>query len=149
MEADNSLIQLVTFWIGGRWFGVDIGDVKEVNDEMRITPVFHAGAEIKGYVNIRGQVYIVIDPAAMLGIGFHAAESPRLLLFKSHIGELLAVMVDKIGDVMSISGRYMEQYQAGQADMGIYRGICRLAEGILVILEAGSILSKVEHLRGN
>ena len=59
--------QFCTFWISGRHLGVDVLDVKEINSEINLTPIFHAPKEVIGYVNIRGQIYLILDLRLILG----------------------------------------------------------------------------------
>ncbi len=80
--------QFCTFWLSGRLFGVQILDVKEIHPEVAITPIFHAPRTVKGYVNIRGQVYLILDLRPMLG--FESCEVDRkscLVIFKTTVGE--------------------------------------------------------------
>ncbi|MDH5637536.1 MAG: chemotaxis protein CheW, partial [Nitrospinota bacterium] len=65
-ETERKL-QLSTFRLNDRLFGVDIQDVKEINTEVTFTQIFHASKEVRGYVNIRGQIHLVLDLRILLG----------------------------------------------------------------------------------
>ena len=60
-DDTSSMLRYCTFRLSGRLYGVDIEDVKEINTEVNFTPIFHASREIKGYINIRGQIYLLLD----------------------------------------------------------------------------------------
>ncbi|MBF0550119.1 MAG: chemotaxis protein CheW [Deltaproteobacteria bacterium] len=148
--------QFCSFWLSGRLFGVDILDVKEINSEITFTPIFHASKEVKGYVNIRGQIHLVIDLRLLLG--FERAddvEGRRLIIFKTKVGEPFGVQVDRIGDVVEVTEGQIEQRTKVDdkldriVDSGdVIEGVCKLKDRLLVILNAKSFLRIIEKGRG-
>ena len=89
--------QFCTLWVSGKLFGFDILDVKEVNLETDFTPISHSPAEVKGYVNVRGQIYLILDLRVLLGLDpAEIQRESRLVLFKPSIGESIGVLVDKV-----------------------------------------------------
>lgn len=141
--------QFCTFWLSGRLFGVQILDVKEIHPEVAITPIFHAPKEVKGYVNIRGQVYLILDLRPMLG--FESKEIDRkscLVIFKNTVGDPFGVLVDQIGDVVEISSDQIEAGDGGGQDKmgaaGMVHAICKLPQSLLVVLDARKFLGSIE-----
>ncbi|MBF0474338.1 MAG: chemotaxis protein CheW [Deltaproteobacteria bacterium] len=147
--------QFCSFWLSGRLFGVDILDVKEINSEITFTPIFHASKEVKGYVNIRGQIHLVIDLRLLLG--FERADDVdgrRLIIFKTKVGEPFGVQVDRIGDVVEVTEGQIEQRTKVDdkldriVDAGdVIEGVCKLKDRLLVILNAKSFLRIIEKGR--
>ena len=145
--------QLCTFYLGGRLFGVNILDVKEITPETTFTRIFHAVPEVKGYVNIRGQVHLVLDLSLLLGLDGRPVDSrSRVILFKPEVGDDFGVLVDQIGDVVSVDEQMIEerrhddqeigeQLERRYADLG--KGVCKLEEELLVILHSRSFLESV------
>jgi len=148
--------QFCTFLIQDRLFGVDILNVKEVNPETDFTPIFHAPKEVCGNVNIRGQIYLVLDLRLILGFPAKPADdNSRVVLFKAEVGEPFGVLVDSIGDVVSVAESQIENRR--KADRGsseqpdrraldLSDGICKLKDRLLVIMNAQNLLSTVERL---
>ncbi|MDH5477189.1 MAG: chemotaxis protein CheW [Nitrospinota bacterium] len=149
-------IQLCTFRLNNRLFGVDIQDVKEINTEVGFTRIFHAPREVRGYVNIRGQIHLVLDLRTLLGF---AQKDPdhesRVVIFKQNIGEPFGALVDKIGDIVEVGSEDIEEYgaqddaEAAQEDRWKNRnlvvGVCKLEKDLLVILNARSFLKTFEQ----
>ncbi len=71
--------QLVSFFLDDQLFGIDIQLAREVNPDINIIPVPLARKEICGLVNIRGQVILVVNLSALLGM------PPRIPTSESHI----------------------------------------------------------------
>ena len=150
--AGTSLRQFCTFEVAGRLFGVDILDVKEINAETDFTPVFHAPPDVKGYVNIRGQIHLVLNLRRMLGFAGDEAscsESRRLVIFKPAVGEAFAVLVDRIGDILTVDQAGIEDVESdalGDAKIGdgaqthLMLGVYKLPDRLLVILDARRFL---------
>jgi purine-binding chemotaxis protein CheW len=143
-----------TFRLGDRLFGVDVLDVKEVTAEKSYTRVAHAPDEVLGLVNIRGHIYLALDPHRLLGTGSAVVtEESRLVLFKPSVGNTFGVMVDAIADIRTVAAALTESFQReGQktGTAGIGRGdlidcVCQLDDELLVVLNPRRFLAVVEQ----
>ncbi len=155
----NAKNQYISFWIGGRFFGCTILDVKEINSEFHITPIFHAPESMLGYVNLRGQICLIINLNPVLGIrdvsiDEKRKENGRLIIFKESTGESFGIFVDKVGDVLSVEPEDIEEFSAFRQDSNeenlknskVIGGITRLKNDLMVIINAREI---IEDGRGN
>ncbi|RLC12877.1 MAG: hypothetical protein DRI57_17250 [Deltaproteobacteria bacterium] len=145
--------QFCTFQIAERLFGVDILDVKEINLEAKFTPVFHAPKEVEGYVNIRGQIYLILNLRLLLGFEKKAVdEASRLVLFKPQVEEPFGVLVDRIGDVVDVDVTQIENHDKDdqrpskdgkRKSAELWDGVCKLEEGLLVVLNSRNMLKSI------
>ena len=149
--------QFCTFWLSSRHFGVDILDVKEINSGVSFTPIFHAPDEVKGYINIRGEIYLILDLRLILG--FQSKEEDalsRVILFDSRAGEPFGILVDSIGDIVTVDEEEIENRRTedrGPGEEGIERrqfdlgdGVCKLADDLLVVLNCRGLLNIISDL---
>ena len=60
--------QLVVFDLAGEYYGVDIGDVREIIRMQTVTKVPGAPSFVEGVINLRGEVLPVIDLRKRLNI---------------------------------------------------------------------------------
>jgi chemotaxis signal transduction protein len=149
--------QFCTFRISERHYGVDLLDVKEINPEIDFTPIFHAPKEVKGYVNIRGKLYLLLDLKLILGFeSKEADEASRIVLFKSEVGEPFGVLVDSIDDIIKVDEEKIENRRKEDQGLpeGIERrgldlgqGVCKLEDGLLVIINSRNLLSVIGNLK--
>jgi chemotaxis signal transduction protein len=144
-------LQLCSFWIAERLFGVDILDVKEINREVGLTPVHHAPPDVRGYVNIRGQIHLVLDLRVMLGFGSApAGPASRVVLFKPSIGDSFGVLVERAGDIVQIATERIEwrdRQPAGHAHdprKAIIAGDCKFPTKLLTLLHSRGLLEAVQ-----
>jgi purine-binding chemotaxis protein CheW len=143
--------QYCTFRSGGRLFGVSILDVREVTTETACTRIPHAPDEVAGYVNIRGHIHLALDLRRMLGLpGETDAVARHLVLFKSEVGPAFGVLVDEIGDIVTVDASQIEPLdssQGGPADDdrdALVVEICKLPDELLAVLEPRRFLPFVE-----
>lgn len=97
--------KILTFYLGGELFGIDIDLVKEINRKIRFTKVPGAPDFIVGLFNMRGQVVTVFDLAGRIyGEEGEIAKEPTCIILKNHdLGsEHMGFIVDRPGDVVDV-----------------------------------------------
>jgi two-component system chemotaxis sensor kinase CheA len=147
--------QFCTFWIGKHHYGVDILNVKEINSDIRLSTIFHAPKEIRGYVNIRGHINLVVDLAVVLGFERKDIDDmSRIVLLKNNVGNAFGFLVDKIGDVFSIDKSEIEEEQSDEdmfhekndknpMEKDLIEGVCKLDNNLLVLLNVINIYKRL------
>jgi purine-binding chemotaxis protein CheW len=141
-----------TFRLGDQLFGVDITDVKEVHTETCITRIHHAPAPVLGCVNLRSQIFLVLDIRQLLGMApAQLGPQSRLLIFKARVGDALAGLVDEIGDIVAVKPEEIDPWRPGernsdeQCPVGeLIGGVAQLEEELLLILQANQFPRIVE-----
>jgi len=150
--SETTIRKFSTFRISKRLYGVDIQDVKEINTQIHITPIFHAPKEVKGYVNIRGQVHLLLD--LRLIFGFEAKEidqSNRVVIFMPEVGDPCGILIDSIDDVVTVDDKLIENRRQNQEahegsnrrGVDIGEGVCKLENELLIILNARKLLNNI------
>jgi purine-binding chemotaxis protein CheW len=143
-----------TFRSADHWFGVPVGDVKEVTTQTTCTRIPHAPREVAGYVNIRGHIFMALDPRALLGLDASATAENRLILFKPGVGPSFGLLVDEIGDIVAADAHQIEKFGAGAHDppaatsvdrADLITRVCRLPAGLLVILDPRKFVRLVDQ----
>jgi two-component system chemotaxis sensor kinase CheA len=154
-QSNVVLRQFCTFWIGKHHYGVDILNVKEINSGITLTTIFHSPKEIRGYVNIRGHINLVIDLRVILGFERKEIdEMSRVVLLKDNVGDSFGFLVDNIGDVISIDEAEIEDQHKDQdsfhekietkaLEKDLIEGICKLETNLLVLLDAKNIYKRL------
>jgi purine-binding chemotaxis protein CheW len=157
-SASNSTLQMCTFRMANRLFGVNILDVKEVNENTNVTPIYHAPPDICGYINIRGQILLVVNLRETFGFDHgHKASvgtAGKVVVFKHSVDEPFGILVDEVCDVVSVEQSRIVDRRAGESNAsdairefrrakdGIVMGVCPLERELLLVLNARHILGK-------
>jgi purine-binding chemotaxis protein CheW len=143
-----------TFRSAGRWLGVPIEDVKEVTTQTTCTRIPHAPREVAGYVNMRGHIILALDVRRLLRFDATPAIESRLIIFKQSVASAFGIVVDEIGDIVSVDASQIEEFQpSGQepsAAEPIRRQdaitrVCRMPTELLVVLDPLKCLHLVEQ----
>ena len=164
-------MQYVTFYLNEKLYGFDIRLVNEVNPSVDIMEVPLCDPHVRGVVNIRGQVALVIDIMVIFGY------TRRPVLDASHIiilktkQDLIRVkkvhseidldgfgdkpigfLADMIGDVVTVSSDEIENptQQIEKADSQFISGIVKLKETLLIIIDPNKLFSlEMEKMESN
>ena len=153
--------QFVSFGLDGGTYGLDIRIVKEVNPDTRITAVPRSNKHIRGVVNIRGQVVLVIDVAVGVGRAARPVTGTSHIIILKTAQEIrrvwdaaaeqhadrfgdkpIGLLVDRIGDVVTVDGSQVAPAppHLSEVNAQYVEGVVRLREGLLVVLSAAEIL---------
>ena len=151
-KLDNKTYHFCSFDIAERQFAVDLLDLREVSQDPKITPIYHSSEAVRGYMNIRGQIHLVLDLRVILGYPPIPTKNDHcVIIFKNHIGDHFGILVDKINGVESVESSKIEEYQQGNLQQNsvasqsssLFWATCKLEEKLMLVLESRCFLSAV------
>ena len=152
------LMKLCTFYLNDRRFGFNALDVKEVNDELTFNPIKHAPDSVCGYLNIDDHINIILDLRSILGYQDRGInKNNKVIIFKSPVAESFGVLVDKIGCEVEVTPNQIQDRRKNEkpeavskaikerrkAPPEIVKGVCKLNNELMVILESHKLLNTV------
>jgi purine-binding chemotaxis protein CheW len=112
--------QYCTFFVDGLLFGVEVLNVQEIMSEYNVEL---SSATIAGLVNHRGQIVTAIDMRRRLELTATDSRLSRMLVVRCK-DETFGLLVDKIGDVLTVNPRDYES-----APDNVHEGAKELVEG--------------------
>jgi purine-binding chemotaxis protein CheW len=134
--------EYVTMTVVDQLFGIPVLTVQDVLGPQRITRIPLSPPEIAGALNLRGRIVTAIDVRRRLGLSPREADTPSMSVVVDHKGELYSLIVDAVGEVMSLPA---ESYERNPATLDprwreVSGGIYRLKGKLLVVLEVPRLL---------
>src|SRR5689334_21135697 len=93
----------VSIVIGDQLFGIPVLQVQDVLGPQRITRIPLAPPEVAGSLNLRGRIVTAIDIRTRLGLPELADGKKRMSIVVDLGGELYSLMVDSVGEVLSLT----------------------------------------------
>jgi purine-binding chemotaxis protein CheW len=128
---------IFTVIAAGERLGLPVECVHTIFRISRITPVPRGPREVIGLANLRGKIVTVASLRRRLGLEDRGAHAASLAIGIEHLGESIALMVDEVGDVMTVSeaDRILAPPHLTSARLGVTSSVYRLDEGILSVLD--------------
>jgi purine-binding chemotaxis protein CheW len=133
----------VSVRIAEQWFGVPVLRVQDVIAETAINRVPLAPPEVAGSLNLRGRIVTAIDLRRRLKMPPREVEGPSMNVIVDRSGELYALLVDDVGDVLWLSAETHEPNPVtlSQHWRSLCDGLYRLDEGLLLVLDIEQVLN--------
>lgn len=135
--------KLVTFRVCGQLFGLPATRVRDVLRPTSMMRVPLAKPYVAGAMNLRGHIVTAINLKAKLGLPTSADGGRTMCLVIENQGELIAFLVDMIGDVMDVDTASIAANPASLNESWTVfsRGIVRLKDELLVLLKDEQLLA--------
>lgn len=144
--------QLCTFYLGTLVFGIDVAQVREVVQYQRVAPVPLAPSLIRGMINLRGEIILVLDLRRRLGLEVIEPTEDSYLVVAAGDGGALSLLVDNVGEVLEVERSQIERppstLESPMSDL--VEAVCKLDGQLLLILDSENpqLLPTLETLRG-
>lgn len=141
--ATDSTAGLVSVKVGGQTFGVPVLCVQDVIAETVINRVPLSPPEVAGSLNLRGRIVTAIDMRCRLRMPPRAPDDPFMNVIVEHNGELYALLVDDVGDVLWLEP---SEYETGPVTLSphwrsVCSGLYRLDGELLLVLNIEHVLT--------
>ncbi|AYG95134.1 chemotaxis protein CheW [Brevundimonas naejangsanensis] len=137
---------LVSVQIGGQTFGVPVLEVQDVIAQTAISRIPLAPPEIAGSLNLRGRIVTAVDMRRRLGLPPPAAlqeDGGVSVIVEQASGELYALMVDDVGDVLWLPPSAHEPTPStlSPAWRRLCDGLYRLEDRLMLVLRTQAVLA--------
>lgn len=129
--------QYASFYIDDAHMGVDVLKVQELLPPQLMTPVPGASVDIRGLINLRGQIVPAVDLRRRLGMRDAGGEEASMnVVVRSEEG-LVSFLVDRIGDVVDAPPDTFEPAPENVANRAarFTAGVHKLSEHLLIVLD--------------
>ncbi|MGE4281009.1 MAG: chemotaxis protein CheW [Magnetospirillum sp.] len=132
----------VTMFIDGQMFGIAVLTVQDVLGPQKITRIPLAPREVAGSLNLRGRIVTAIDVRLRLGLKRPQEDNKGMSVVVEQGGELYSLMVDQVGEVLSLPVAKFERNPPTLDPMWreFSAGIYRLDDKLLVVLDVAKLL---------
>jgi len=135
--------QLCTFYLDKHVFGIDVVRVQEVIRYQEMTRVPRAPSEVRGLINLRGQIVSAVDMRSRMELPPRGSEElPMNVVVRTSDGPV-SLLVDEIGDVLEVDEATVERPPDtldGQAKT-LVRCVYKLDEGLLLVLDPEQVVT--------
>ena len=140
--------QIVIFELGSEHFGADIAKVESIIKIQPITQLPHAPSFVEGVTNLRGKVLPVIDLRRRFGLPAQETDKNSRIIVVSVDQVEVGMIVDEVSEVLTVPEGAVEAAPAiaSSVDSSFIRGIAKLDQRLVILLDLPSILVADEQI---
>ena len=136
----------LTFALGKEEYGLEILKVREIIGWLDITALPRTPAYVKGVVNLRGQVIVVVDLRAKFEMETTARTDQTCIIVVeiAHGGRKLStgIIVDRVSEVLEIPSNNIEQAPTFGTTVAtdFILGMGKVGEAVKILLDIDKVL---------
>ncbi len=147
IAGKGELGQYVTMRIGHQIFGVSVSSVRDILAPQKVNPIPLARKEVIGSLNLRGRIITALDIRVLLNIHDSLDISKNMCVVIEHDQELYSLLVDSIGDVVSVFSEDLKKNPDNLSEVwqDISIGIYPQEDRLIVILDIAKILNSLKE----
>lgn len=143
VDASDDHDDFLTATIADQLIGVPVLTVQDVLGFRTVAPIPMAPPEVAGSINLRGRIVTVVDLRARLGLPPRPDDMSSMNFVVDHEGELYSLMVDTVGEVLSVTS---DRFEANPATIDrlwrdYAKGVYRLDGQLMVVLYVDRLLA--------
>ncbi|MEX2008820.1 MAG: chemotaxis protein CheW [Dongiaceae bacterium] len=141
-DAGGDEKDFVSMIIAGQLFGLPVLAVQDVLGPQQITRTPLAPPEVAGSLNLRGRIVTALDVRLRLGLPPRPEAERAMSVVVDHRGELFSLMVDSVGEVLSLGAADFERNPPTLDSRWreFSQGVYRLKDTLLVVLDVAQLL---------
>jgi purine-binding chemotaxis protein CheW len=149
--APSPVRSFCTFRTQDRLYGIDVTQVREVSTHVALTPVPQAPSIVRGLVNLRSRIYLVLDVRPALSLPpLGCTADTRLVVLHPRVAESLALFVERGGDIVRVSSDQIEHVALPTAASpetlaAPVVGVCRLEAELMMIIDPFKLVDALEN----
>ena len=134
--------QFCTMFLAEHFFGIPVQDVQEMIRAGEMTQVPLAPPEVRGLVNLRGQLLTTLDLRCRLGLDASSTDQPQMNVVLRTADGLVGLLVDRVGEVLEVDD---DQFEAPPATLSpalrrLIVGAYKLSDRLLLILNTENVV---------
>lgn len=146
VNADDRVLQWVTFRLAGETYGINVMQVQEVLRYSEIAPVPGAPSYVLGIVNLRGNVVTVLDTRNRFGLPpTEVSDQTRIVIIEAD-KHVIGILVDAVAEVVYLRQSEIEiaPNVGNEESAKFIQGVCHKNDELLILVELDKLLTDEE-----
>jgi purine-binding chemotaxis protein CheW len=143
-QDEEQVFLLVTFSLGGAWYGLEASQVLEVILVGDNTVVYHAPTYVRGIINLRGKIVTVLDIENKLNLASHEVGEDSRILIVGWNQEQVGLLVEVVSEVITLRKDQIEPppLNISETLSSYLSGVCHSENRLIGILDLEKVLAE-------
>jgi purine-binding chemotaxis protein CheW len=146
-NAEDPILQWVTFRLAGESYGINVMQVQEVLRYTEIAPVPGAPSYVLGIINLRGNVVTVLDTRNRFGLmPTEMTEQSRIVIIEAAAKHVIGILVDAVAEVVYLRQSEIETAPnvGNEESAKFIQGVCHKNNELLILVDLDKLLTDQE-----
>lgn len=146
-NAEDPVLQWVTFRLAGETYGINVMQVQEVLRYTEIAPVPGAPSYVLGIINLRGNVVTVLDTRNRFGLmPAEVTEQSRIVIIEAAAKHVIGILVDAVAEVVYLRQSEIETAPnvGNEESAKFIQGVCHKNNELLILVDLDKLLTDQE-----
>ena len=141
-KANEHRAEFLSVRLGAQEFAFDIRSIREIRGWIASTHLPYAPHCIKGMINLRGSVLVVVDLAERLGLSAAEPGAASVVVVVEHQGRAAGLLVDAVCDIITVTDEMRQRTPDTGSEMPreFIQGLVMMDNRIISILAIGSLI---------
>jgi purine-binding chemotaxis protein CheW len=146
LKDTSDVKQFTTFKVGENLFGLDVISTQEVTKFLPMTNIPLAPFYVHGLINLRGQIATALSLRDLFDIDKKNSPVEPMNVICQGDGVLFSLLVDQIGDVLSVSEDLFEPIieSSNNTASKYMTGVYKIPGALLSILNVNKIIDVLQ-----
>ncbi len=149
-ELPEEFEQFITFLLGEEEYGIGVLEAKEIMNKGQITNVPNMPDFIKGIINLRGKIVIVIDLAKRFSLNTEKITDSKHIIIAVTKDNIFGLLVDEVTEVLGLPKEKIKPVPklfTGKIASKYLSSVATLDDRIIVLLDTNKVLSEIELVK--
>ncbi len=139
--AAGEVLQIVTFRVDGRSFGIDVSAVREIKGWQPTTPLPNSASHVLGVINLRGAIIAVYDLRRRLGLGTTELSRSSVVIVVDLGERYVGILADAVSDIVDVDSASLRAAPDVANDGGdLLKGLVVKGNEVVALLDLPAIV---------
>lgn len=148
LNVSYSTTQYIVVGLGNENYGIDIRFIDNIVRMQRITRIPKVQNEIKGVINLRGEVIPVVSVRIKMSLPEdEITDDTRIIIVKLDSGDCIGIIVDNVREVVTLNESQVEKqsYDSKSGKTSFISGIGKHNNELISLLDMNLVFAEKER----
>ena len=142
LKSVGKKVEFLSVRVVDQEYAIDICRIREIRGWIASTPLPYAPDYIKGMINLRGNVLVVVDLANRLGLGRTEPGPASVVVVVEHGDHVAGLLVDAVCDIIAVTDEMRQDTPETGSDVpkAYVEGLVMMGSRIMSILSVAAVI---------